>query len=41
MQLPTPVPVPVPGITALFLVQFDNRQGYTLVWHRTRDPARE
>ena len=37
----SPVPVPVPEITALFLVQFDNRKGYTLSWHQTQDPARE
>ncbi|EXJ83669.1 hypothetical protein A1O1_07293 [Capronia coronata CBS 617.96] len=30
---------PVPPIAAAFLVNFDHRKGYTLVWHRSIDEA--
>ncbi|KAK5544559.1 hypothetical protein LTR23_004323 [Exophiala sp. CCFEE 6169] len=41
MAVPTPLRIdtssepPVPPIAALFLVNFDNRKGYTLGWHRS------
>ncbi|EXJ87468.1 hypothetical protein A1O3_04428 [Capronia epimyces CBS 606.96] len=39
LSIDTTNEAPVPSIAAAFLVNFDHRKGYTLVWHRSIDGA--